>query len=276
LLGRFLQGKRSQAAICTKVGILPCRISLSMRIAKPVVQRALSLFPGLRNQVVKLRPPAQRVALTGLLIESSIVESLQRLKTDYVDVLALHEPALADLQRDDVLRALENVVGKGYARTISVAGDLDVALASVPLSERFTIVQVANSPFDRNMELAKAKLPTRTDVRFVTHSVYGYHRCLDALAQTISKEPSKLDLMESAGYRGTPREAAAALLLDFSLASNPDGVVLLSMYQKAHLAFNLARLAAPPPPEVTLGLASRLVPQRGLTAATEKAAAFPQ
>lgn len=260
LLGRFLLGKRSQVVICTKVGMLPCPISLPLRVAKPVLRRAVSLFPALRSKVVKLRPHAQRAELTGSLIESSIVESLQRLRTDHVDVLALHEPSLADVQREDVLRALEYVVRKGYARAISLAGDLRVALPAVTLSERLAVIQVANSPFDRNVELAKQRLPACSGVRFVTHSVYGYHGCLDTLADMISKEPAKRDLMQSAGYRGTPREAAAALLLDFALASNPDGVVLLSMYQKTHFAFNLKRLAASPRPEVSLDLASRLAP----------------
>jgi hypothetical protein len=65
--------------------------------------------------------------------------------------------------------------------------------------------------------------------------------------------------MDSAGYRDTPRKAAAAFLLDFALASNPDGVVLLSMYQPQHFSFNLSRLITSPPAEVVLDLASHLV-----------------
>jgi hypothetical protein len=55
------------------------------------------------------------------------------------------------------------------------------------------------------------------------------------------------------------RKIAAAFLLDFALASNPDGVVLLSMYQPLHLSSNLDRLTASPPPEVVLNVRNRLV-----------------
>jgi aryl-alcohol dehydrogenase-like predicted oxidoreductase len=259
LLGKFLAGKRSQVAVCTKVGIVPGRVSFAMRIAQPVVQWAIVLRPELRKHVTSFRPPAQRVELTGPFIESSIVESLRRLQTEYVDVLALHEATLDDVQRDDVLRALDNIISKGHARAISLAGDLVVALAAVALSERFRIIQFANNLFAPNIVLANQQLPASRTVGFVTHSVYGHEGSLDALAAMVEKEVGKRALMDSAGYRDTPRKAAAAFLLDFALASNPDGVVLLSMYQSQHFSFNLSRLTTSPPTEVVLDLASRLV-----------------
>jgi aryl-alcohol dehydrogenase-like predicted oxidoreductase len=259
LLGKFLAGKRLHVAVCTKVGVVPGRVSLSMRIAKPVVRWALDLQPEMRKVLANFRPPAQRVRLTGSFIESSTVESLRRLQTDYVDVLALHEPTIEDVQRDDVLRVLDDVVGKGYARAISLAGDLVVALAAVAMSERFRIIQFANNLFTPNVALAKRQLPTNRAFSFITHSVYGHNGSLDALTAMIEKDAGKRGLIDSAGYRDAPRMAAAAFLLDFALASNSDGVVLLSMYQSQHFRFNLSRLTTSPPAEVVLDLASRLV-----------------
>jgi aryl-alcohol dehydrogenase-like predicted oxidoreductase len=259
LLGKFLAGKRSQVVVCTKVGLVPGRVSLAMRIAKPAAQWAMVLRPELRKHVTGLRPPAQRAELTGPFIESSIVASLRRLQMDDVDVLALHEENLDDVQRDDVLRALDKVISKGYARAISLAGDLVVALAAVALSERFRIIQFANNLFAPNIALAKQQLPANRAVGFVTHSVYGHDGPLETLAAMIEDDVGKRALMDSAGYRETPRKAAAAFLLDFALASNPDGVVLLSMYQPQHFSFNLSRLTTSPPAEVVLDLASRLV-----------------
>jgi aryl-alcohol dehydrogenase-like predicted oxidoreductase len=259
LLGEFLAGKRSQVTVCTKVGVLPCRVPFALHVFKPVVRHVIELLPELRKHVVKLRPATERVELTGLFIESSIVESLKRLQTDYVDVLALHEAHLADVQREDVLQALENIVRKGYARTISLASDLSVALAAVALSERIGIIQIANSPFAPNVALAKQQLPAGRSVGFVTHSVYSHDGPLDALTAIIANEADKRALMDYRGYHGAPRRAAAALLLDFALASNPEGVVLLSMYEPVHFNFDIGRLTASPPPEVVLDLTSRLM-----------------
>jgi aryl-alcohol dehydrogenase-like predicted oxidoreductase len=258
LLGKFLAGKRSQVDVCTKVGILPGRASLAMRIAKPIVRWAIAMQPELRKPVSSLRPPAQRVRLTGPFIESSLEGSLRRLQTEYIDVLALHEANLDDVQRHDVLRALDNVVRKGYARAISLAGDLVFALTAMGLSEHFRILQFANNPFAPNAALAKKQLPPDGFVRFVTHSVYGDGGSLDSLAAIIAKQADKRSLMDSVGYRDAPRKTAAAFLLDFALASNPEGVVLLSMYEPLHLSLNLSRLTASPPPEVVLDLATRL------------------
>jgi aryl-alcohol dehydrogenase-like predicted oxidoreductase len=262
LLGKFLAGKRSQVAVCTKVGIVPGRVSLAMRIIKPVVRKAIVLRPDFRKHVTSFRPPAQRVELTGSFIEFSIVERLRRLQTDYLDVLALHEATIDDVQRDDVLRALDNVISKGYARAISLAGDLDVALAAVVLSERFRVIQFANNLFAPNVALAKQQLPANRAVGFVTHGVYGHDGSLDALAAMIAKQADKRALMDCMGYCDTPRKASAAFLLDFALASNPEGVVLLSMYQPQHFSFNLSRLTTSPPAGVVLDLASRLVSLR--------------
>ena len=94
---------------------------------------------------------------------------------------------------------------------------------------------------------------------FVTHSVYGHDGSLDALTAIIAKQADKRALMGSVGYCDAPRTAAAAFLLDFALASNPEGVVLLSMYEPRHFSFNLGRLTTSPQAKVVLDLASRLV-----------------
>ena len=185
LLGKFLAGKRSQVVVCTKVGIATGHTPLALRLARPLFQRIIALRPELRRHVTTFRPPAQRVALTGPFIEASIVESLRRLQTDYVDVLALHSHILDDVQLDDVLRALDNAVSKGYARAISLAGDLAGALAAMALSEHFRIIQLANNLFAPNVALAKHRLPANRAVAFVAHSVYGHNGSLDALAAMI-------------------------------------------------------------------------------------------
>jgi aryl-alcohol dehydrogenase-like predicted oxidoreductase len=259
LLGGFLVGKRLQVTLCTKVGILPSRVSLPMRVAKPTLQRAIAVLPGLRKHLVKFRPPAQRVELTGSFIESSLVESLRRLQTDYVDVLALHDARLEDVQREDVLRALDNVVRKGYARTISSAGDPATSLAAVELSKHINVIQVSNTPFHANLALAKQLLTCRRAIGFVIHSVYGQNDALAAMTSMIEKEDHKRNLLHAAGYRGATREVAAAFLLDFALASNRDGVVLLSMYQPRHLDFDLSRITSLPPADVVVDLAGRLI-----------------
>jgi aryl-alcohol dehydrogenase-like predicted oxidoreductase len=258
ILGAFVAGKRSQVVLCTKVGMLPGRSSLTARVMKPVAQRALRIAPKLRHVVVRHRASPERVALTGAFIEASLQASLKRLRTDFVDVLALHEASLTDVEREDVLRALESVVSAGYARCISMAGDVRVGLRAVGLSEGIRILQLPNNPFEANVEMARKKMPAGRSVGFVTHSVYGHAGALDRLAELIGSNPDRCALFEEHGYCGAEREVAAAFLLDFALASNPEGVVLLSMYEPSHLRFNLDRVGASAARETVLALREQL------------------
>jgi aryl-alcohol dehydrogenase-like predicted oxidoreductase len=259
ILASFVAGKRSHVVVCTKVGILPSRASLPGRLAKPLAQSALRWVPALRGVAVKHRPPAQRVEITGAFIESSLENSLKRLQTDYVDVLALHEATLADLEREDVLRSLENVVARGYARSLSMAGDLDVGLRALELSQQINTLQFPNSPFAPNVARAGKRLPKHKSVGFVTHSVYGHAAALERLTTLLAQSSSKRELMTAHGYSSDPGEAAVAFLFDFALASNSHGVVLLSMYQSAHLQFALERVTISSDPDSIIELSNQLL-----------------
>jgi aryl-alcohol dehydrogenase-like predicted oxidoreductase len=259
ILGTFLRGRRQEVAVCTKVGMLPGRANIAASLFKPAAQRAIRLLPRLRDLATRLRGPVQKIELTGSLIESSVQASLKRLQTDYLDVIALHEPNSVDVEREDVLRALENVRSRGYARSISIAGDLEVGMLAITSSEQVGILQLANSPFAPNLDLARQRMARGRAVSFVSHGVYGHSGALGRITEKIANEPEQLALMKAHGYQGTPRDMAAAFLLDFSLASNPEGVVLLSMFQPEHLRWNLDRLNAVGWPKVAIKLRDRLV-----------------
>jgi len=258
ILGEFLVGKRAQVVLCTKVGKAPGRPGLVARMLKPTAQQVLKVVPQLRGLAAGAHAQSVQAALTGALIKSSIADSLKRLRTDHVDVLALHDVRLVDMQREDVLRALEDAVCGGQARCISMAGEVEVALCAVSLSSRIRVIQVADNFFSPNIERAKRELGRDMQLGFVGHSVFGHAGPLERFAESVRDKPAKRRLLESAGYRGSAAEMAAAFLLDFALASNRDGVVLLSMYEEKHLRSNLGRLAAAPAPEVVLGLRDRL------------------
>jgi aryl-alcohol dehydrogenase-like predicted oxidoreductase len=57
----------------------------------------------------------------------SIERSLQRLKTDRVDLVQLHTCTLEDLKKGDVISALQKARDKGYARFIGYSGDSKAA-----------------------------------------------------------------------------------------------------------------------------------------------------
>lgn len=248
ILGDFLRGRRDRVVVCTKVGLVgPNRnrlVKLAYALARPIVGRAKILRRGFRSV------PAtryRRLALDGVSIRTSLDTSLRRLGTDHVDVFALHDPPEADVLRDDVLRALESIVTSGKARHLSVAGDLAACLAGSGPGLPFEVTQIADDPRTGTLGDLRARAPRR--LAAVTHSVFGVDGMLDLLTATLGADARAARRLADAGYAGESARMAADLLLDRAFASNPDGVVLASMFGAGHRDANLARAALPVRPD---------------------------
>ena len=244
LLGQFAQGRRESLTLVTKVGILPGAVSLPKRFARPLVRLALAAAPGLRAAVKRRRPVATKPPLTARMIADSIDASLGRLRTEQVDVLALHDSTSDEVAREDVLRALEAVVASGKAAKVGIASAPCAALAGLAASSAYRLVQVANNPLEPGLAALAPTLAAAPEVTAVTHSVFGAAGLIEEVADRIVARPALAAAFRDAGYAGTPRVTALAFLPDHAFVTNPDGVVLLSMFSRRHLEANLARAAA--------------------------------
>jgi aryl-alcohol dehydrogenase-like predicted oxidoreductase len=122
LLGEFLAGKRDKAVISTKFGIWPERQQGWKQFAKPLVRGLLKLAPGARSLV--RRGAAGEITanqFTVKILRDSLEESLRRLRTDYVDVLFLHDAPSSVLGQDELFAELERVVAEGKVRRVGIS-----------------------------------------------------------------------------------------------------------------------------------------------------------
>jgi aryl-alcohol dehydrogenase-like predicted oxidoreductase len=112
-LGKFLSGHRNSFTVTTKVGLYPSRFyardSFSVRIIKSVGK----FFPYVSIPKINWQVDYAR---------ASLVSSLKRLKTDYVDFLFLHEPDPLLMQSDELLRWVESEKNAGNIRAWGIAG----------------------------------------------------------------------------------------------------------------------------------------------------------
>jgi aryl-alcohol dehydrogenase-like predicted oxidoreductase len=94
-------------------------------------------------------------------ILQTIQDSLQKLKTDYLDVAQLHSCDAETLRRGEVIEGLQRAQERGYTRFIGYSGDNEDAKTAIELDVFDTLqtsVNVADqTPIDANIPLAAAK-----------------------------------------------------------------------------------------------------------------------
>lgn len=246
LLGRFLteSGGRETVQICTKVGLVPPAQSPAKRLIRSALRPVVAVARPLRAAIRRSGATSNTsVPLTPELLQGSLERSLTRLGTDRVEVYALHNADPADLARDDILRALEDLLASGKARTIAVAGQEDAARAALAQGAPFGVIQLAQPLGAGAADLARQA--ASQGVGSVTHSVFGVAGQLAALTGQLKSDPALQARLAEAGYDGAPEDAGSALLMARAFAANAAGVVLASMASERSLHRNLAAAARP-------------------------------
>lgn len=111
-LGLFLRGRRCAVTISTKVGLYASRAAAG----------TLALWLCKACGRIHPRLSSPRVDWSVRAAELSLVYSLGRLRTDYVDILFLHEPNPALIDSDEFLTWLDKERSKGRIRYWGLAG----------------------------------------------------------------------------------------------------------------------------------------------------------
>jgi len=86
------------------------------------------------------------------LITSSIDRSLERMKTEYVDLVQLHSCSVEILERGDVIRALQDAKAAGKTRHVGYSGDNESAKWAVT-SGLFDTLQTSFSLVDQSARI---------------------------------------------------------------------------------------------------------------------------
>ena len=127
LLGQFLRGRREQAVIATKFGMLAAPQSTWKRYAKSAARMVLKLAPS--SHRLLQRGAASQFShnqFTLAVLQQSIEESLTKLGTDRVDMLFLHAAPASVLEQDDLLEAMARLVEAGKVRVAGLSANPDV------------------------------------------------------------------------------------------------------------------------------------------------------
>jgi hypothetical protein len=245
ILGSFLVARREEVVVCTKVGIAPGGGKSRLSWVKPMARAVVNAAPALRGVVRAARPGNQKLAITPQLIEQSVAESLRRLRTDYIDVIALHDAEPEECAQESIIAALSGIIQSGRARTVSIASRAESVISGAAAWTGYGIAQVPGSLLTADIDLLDAELG-RPLFR-VVHGAFGVNGVLAALKARLHKPEARLRLA-GLGYSGSIEEIATSALTDCVFDRNRSGVVLCSMFNPNHLAANCSHANRSPNP----------------------------
>ena len=242
LLGEFLQGKRGQATVVTKFGILPARPAAWKRLAKPIVRAGLSRLPQARG-LVRHRIAGEMSAghFDVATLRASLEVSLRELRTDYVDVLLMHLPPVSVFQQQDLMAELETVVREGKARRVGVSTDDVVTLQGMP-----DFLSVAQFPYPV-LSLHGMSWDGRGKGLFVmANHPFGGAALAQQAAKTITQmaTDARVDSALREKLQGDSRERLAEIVLGGVLADTGAHAVVTSMLHPENLRANLAAIGS--------------------------------
>ena len=241
ILARFLRGRRDRVTVTTKFGFqMPSGLAASPRLIN-TAKRLLGPFPALLRRA-KQRGSAmvKAGAFSPEAALQSLEASLHSLKTDYIDILLLHEATLADAGSEALLDVLQAQVKRGTVRHLGIGSAFSKIAAEVTqLKPLLEIVQFDDNAQSRNL----ARLANRDQRLFITHSIFKPAPRLRTAARDLPLIASESSRQVGADLADP--KVLSSLLLHYALRTNSDGIVLFSSTNPAHVEVNVREARAP-------------------------------
>ena len=257
VLGSVLPRIRDRVIIVSKAGILPwsmlhwpqflSRATKAVRLAGPIA-RAL----------VPARPPTgpRFGAFRRTDLVRSVHRSLKDLRTDYLDILLLHECSVADSRDPEVVSFLEQLRAQGKIRAFGIATHFPETCQILNETPGVApVAQFASDAFNRNV----GALPPGRAELVVTHTPIKQvlPRLLEHLA---ADRAAAARWTQRTGFAPDDRSGIARLLLADAVAGNTAGIVLFSSSRPERIT---AAVAEDPGREALAALHDELARIRG-------------
>src|SRR5205085_7473496 len=138
--------------ITSKAGIVPWSMQTSARVRRKALTTAGKLAPFARHLLPE-PPPAKEAygAFSPAELTRSVEASLKALRTDYLDILLLHECEAPEATRPETLSLLEKLRADGKIRAFGIATRFPQTreiLSQAP--DRFAVAQFPSDVFSQN------------------------------------------------------------------------------------------------------------------------------
>lgn len=235
LLGEFLQHHRSDVTVTTKYGIAPPKRGGALRAARRIVGPIVQRVPALKRRLVRaagsVAAPAEKSTFSAAAARASLENSLRLLRTDFIDVLLLHEAEAGDLTDDGLLNFLEESVAGKKIGSFGVGSDS----AKIPalLRDRSAYCRVVQHDWSIMDATEQTSSAFHIHHRALTDRLHTLHTVLASDSQRCRR------WSEATGRDLARREELASLMLKAALVLYPNTVLLVSSKNPAHIRENV-------------------------------------
>jgi D-threo-aldose 1-dehydrogenase len=243
LLGTFLKSRRSEVTITTKFGIEPPRRTNALRFVMQTGRRLAQFVPTARGFLHRRAQGLVRGARFSVKeAQSSLETSLRELDTDYIDFFLLHDYSVSENSPDELVAFLTDAAKAGKIRYFGLGTGIENILGALECQpELCNIVQFQNSVLNRNVERLPRDGPHRL---IITHgslsasyrSVSAFLKAHGDLARNWSAKLA-IDCSKD--------ETISALMLNYAVQVNPNGLVLFSSRNAPRVSRNVRAVLEP-------------------------------
>ena len=240
LLGEFFAGGRHSVVISTKFGIVPSRQSTWKQMAKPLARAVVRAIPGVRKNLRKhVAAQFQPGQFTVPILTKSVETSLKKLRTDYIDILFMHEASRAAIHDHDLLEAMHALRDSGKVRLIGASSAPEIVAEATANSS----LKAIQFPSHVGNGFARAEALGHQDSSLLKISNHPFGGAAGSLKLKACLEHLASDNAVPSPLRAKLRDEDGSLLADVALniaLGGGNDIVLATMMQPAHLQVNVA------------------------------------
>jgi D-threo-aldose 1-dehydrogenase len=243
VLGEYIARRRDDVTVTTKFGIQPLPAVAERRLLLGAARRVMRASPAVRRflgrQGARL---VKRAAFSAEDARTSLETSLRKLRTDYVDLLLLHDCALENCS-PELLDFLITAVAAGKVRCFGVGTSVESAASIARSAPEFgDVLQFEHSV----LRPSAAEVDPTGERALITHgALVGVRR----LGRYLAENPDvATEWSEELGVDCGDDRVLAALMLHYAVATNGRGPVLFSTTRAENVVRNATALAEQPSP----------------------------
>lgn len=241
LLGEFIRGRRAEVTVTTKFGLQPPNYARNLRFFVSAAKRILKKIPALDRRV---RRSIANATTSGRFsvpeAKSSLETSLREMRTDYIDILLLHEAGLPDAENPELLEFLSAQKRAGKIRKCGLGSEFALLQGDCGLfPPQYEVFQFENGVLRNN----RKQLLNRDARTLITHSA---HKDSAAAAEILKSRTDAVNRFRSdTGLDPMDASTRHALMLAWAAHENPGSLVLFGSNRQQHIRANAAALNDP-------------------------------